>query len=152
MHRAMRELIANVLARVGREGLPGEHHFYVTFDTTRSGVDMPPRLAERHPDEMTIVLQHWFQDLTVSSKSFSVVLSFDNTPEKLTIPFDAITSFVDPSAEFGLRFQYGSHQDGDQKQESPMIEIDDAGAEADHAPGDGGKVVRLDSFRKPKST
>ncbi len=151
MHQAMRELIANVLARIGREGLPGKHHFYVTFDTTRSGVDVPPRLLERHPDEMTIVLQHWFEDLTVSSKSFSVVLSFDNTPEKLTVPFDAITSFVDPSAEFGLRFQYGSHRDGDQRQESPMIEIDDAGAEADQAPGDGGKVVRLDSFRKPKS-
>lgn len=151
MHRAMRELIANVLARIGREGLPGEHHFYVTFDTTRSGVDVPPRLLERHPDEMTIVLQHWFQDLAVSSKSFSVVLSFDNTPEKLTIPFDSITSFVDPSAEFGLRFQYGPHQDGDQNQESPMIEIDDAGAETGQAPGDGGKVVRLDSFRKPKS-
>lgn len=151
MHQAMRKLISNVLARVSREGLPGKHHFYVTFDTTHSGVDMPARLFKKHQDEMTIVLQHWFQDLTVSATSFSVVLSFDNAPEELTVPFDAITSFVDPSAEFGLRFQQGSLREGDQKPESPMIEIDDAGADSEQVPGERGKVVRLDSFRKPKT-
>ncbi len=151
MHRAMRDLISNVLAYVSREGLPGEHHFYVTFDTTHSGVDIPARLFKKHQDEMTIVLQHWFQDLTVNSTSFSVVLSFDNTPEELTVPFDAITSFVDPSAEFGLRFQQGGVPEGDRKPESPMIEIDDAGAESERAPSERGKVVRLDSFRKPKT-
>ena len=152
MHQAMRKLIADVLERVSHDGLPGKHHFYVTFDTTQSGVDMPARLFKKHQNEMTIVLQHWFQDLTVSATSFSVVLSFDNAPEKLTIPFDAITSFVDPSAEFGLRFQQGPLQDGDQNPESPMVEIDDAGAEAEQVPGERGKVVRLDSFRKPKTT
>jgi hypothetical protein len=105
MHHAMRGLIQTVLNDVARDGLPGEHHFFITLDTRREGVELAPWLRERYPEEMTIVIQHWFDDLDVTDDGFSITLNFGDSPERLRVPFDAILTFVDPSVEFGLRFE-----------------------------------------------
>ena len=97
MHRAMQGLIAEVLRQVARDGLPGEHHFFITFDTRDDGVEMADWLRERYPEEMTIVIQHWFDNLTIQPDHFTITLNFGNQPEPLKIPFDALRTFVDPS-------------------------------------------------------
>jgi uncharacterized protein len=102
---ALRGVVRNVLAESAREGLPGEHHFYITFRTDAPGVRLSTRMREKYPGEMTIVLQHQFWDLNVSDDSFEVGLSFNNIPERLVIPFDAVTGFFDPSVQFGLKFE-----------------------------------------------
>ena len=89
---------------MARDGLPGKHHFFITFDTGHPGVDMSASLRERYPKEMTIVMQDWFTDLAVMKDRFTVTLNFGNVPEPIVIPFEAIKTFVDPSVEFGLRF------------------------------------------------
>lgn len=138
MHRAMRGLIQSVLADVAQDGLPGDHHFFITFDTDTDGVDMAPWLQERYPEEMTLVLQHWFADLKVTEDGFSVTLNFGNNPENITVPFDAVRTFVDPSVEFGLRFE--SHVGEDDIEEVP---------EDDPPPPKGeAQILRLDRFRK----
>src|SRR5699024_10514161 len=104
MHRAVQGLIAQVLSDVARDGLPGAHHFFISFETTHPGVEMAAWLRERYPETMTIVLQEWFDNLAVDADSFSVTLNFGNEPERLTVPFDAMRSFVDPSVESGFRF------------------------------------------------
>ena len=96
MHRAMQGLIADVLHGVAQDGLPGEHHFFITFDTREEGVEMASWLRDRYPDEMTIVIQQWFDNLTVTDEGFSITLNFGNSPEPMVIPFDAIRTFVDP--------------------------------------------------------
>ncbi len=145
MHQAMRRLIAQVLSDVARDGLPGEHHFFITFTTNHPGVDLPDWLRERYPDEMTIVMQEWFKDLTVDDQAFSVTLNFGNQEVPMTIPLDAILTFVDPSVEFGLRFE-AAEGENPEPDESPMIEIDDD-TDDDATEGDA-EVVSLDSFRK----
>ena len=105
MHRAMRGLIQNVLSDVAQSGLPGEHHFFITFDTGAPGVSLADWLRDRYPEEMTIVIQNWYDGLTVDDDGFSIILNFGDNPEHLRIPFDAIRTFVDPSVEFGLRFE-----------------------------------------------
>jgi hypothetical protein len=102
---ALKGVVRKILAEAGRDGLPGEHHFYITFRTGAPGVRLSQRLREKHPDEMTIVLQHQFWDLNVSEHAFEVGLSFSGVPERLLIPFDAITTFFDPSVQFGLKFE-----------------------------------------------
>ncbi|AOG05319.1 MAG: ClpXP protease specificity-enhancing factor SspB [Bosea sp. (in: a-proteobacteria)] len=102
---ALKGVVRKILAEAGRDGLPGDHHFYVTFRTGAPGVRVSQRLRDKHPDEMTIVLQHQFWDLSVSEHAFEVGLSFSNVPERLLIPFDAITTFFDPSVQFGLKFE-----------------------------------------------
>ncbi len=104
MLRALRLFIADVLSQVAEEGLPGNHHFFITFDTTLPGVSMSESLRARYPTEMTIVMQDWYEDLAVMSDRFTVTLNFGNVPEPIVIPFEAIKTFVDPSVEFGLRF------------------------------------------------
>lgn len=104
-NKAFRQVMADVLSQVAREGLPGKHHFLISFDTTHPGVDMADFLRQRYPAEMTIVLQEWFADLAVMKDRFSVTLNFGNVPEPLVIPFAAIKTFVDPSVEFGFRFE-----------------------------------------------
>ena len=105
MHRAFRQVMAEVLAQVARDGLPGKHHFFITFDTTHPGVDMPAHLRARYPKEMMIVLQEWFEDLAVMKDRFSITLSFGSMPESLVVPFDAVKTFVDPSVEIGFKFE-----------------------------------------------
>ena len=102
---ALRGMVRGVLADVARKGLPGDHHFYVTFDTRAEGVRLSPRLLEQYPEQMTIVLQHQFWDLKVSEEALEVGLSFSGVAEKLIVPFEAITAFVDPSVQFALQFE-----------------------------------------------
>ena len=101
---ALRGIVRTVLTRVAKTGLPGEHHFYIAFDTNAAGVTLSPRLKERYPQEMTIVLQHRFRDLIVTDKRFEVGLSFDGIAERLVVPFAAIKVFFDPSVPYGLQF------------------------------------------------
>ena len=102
---ALRGVLRKVLSEVAKTGLPGEHHFYITFDTRVAGVRVSSSLKARFPEELTIVLQHQFWDFKVTDKAFEVSLSFNNVPEHLRIPFAAIKSFFDPSVHFGLQFE-----------------------------------------------
>jgi hypothetical protein len=102
---ALRGIVRTVLLQVAKSGLPGQHHFYIAFNTNAPGVTLSPRLKERYPEEMTIVLQHRFRDLLVNDKRFEVGLSFDGIPERLVIPFGAIKVFFDPSVPYGLQFE-----------------------------------------------
>lgn len=101
---AMRSVVRTVLLRVAKSGLPGEHHFYIAFNTKAPGVSLSQRLRERYPEEMTVVLQHRFWDLTVTDDRFEVNLTFDSVPERLVVPFTAIKVFFDPSVPYGLQF------------------------------------------------
>lgn len=138
MHRAMRGLIQTVLRDAAAHGLPGAHHFFITFDTTVDGVEMAQWLRTRYPGEMTIVIQHWFDNLTVSDEGFTITLNFGDNPEPMVIPFDAVRTFVDPSVEFGLRFE--SHAEDEDDDEDPE---DDP-----PTPPKDAQIVRLDKFRK----
>ncbi|CUH68784.1 Stringent starvation protein B [Thalassovita gelatinovora] len=143
MHRAMRGLIQEVLQDVSDHGLPGAHHFFITFDTTHPAAQLADWLRERYPEEMTVVMQHWYDNLLVEDDGFHVTLNFGDQPEPLYVPYDAIKTFVDPSVEFGLRFESAEdHEDG----EDPTPPEDDT-PEDDHNPHDA-EVVSLDSFRK----
>jgi hypothetical protein len=139
MHRAMRGLIQDVLSDVAEGGLPGQHHFFITFDTMHPDVEIADWLSDRYPDEMTVVLQHWFDNLEVSDEGFSVTLNFGDRPEPLYIPYDSIRTFVDPSVEFGLRFETHEEEDDDGDEEI---------ADEDDAPQGDAEIVSLDSFRK----
>ena len=125
MHRAMRSLIQNVLTDIQKAGkLPGAHHFFITFDTEHPDVEIADWLSDRYPGEMTIVIQHWFDNLEVTDEGFSITLNFGNAPEPLYIPYDAIKTFVDPSVEFGLRFETQPEDgDDDDDKEAPMDEM-----------------------------
>jgi hypothetical protein len=105
VQEALKGVVRKILTEAGRDGLPGDHHFYVTFRTTAPGVRLSQRLRDKHPEEMTVVLQHQFWDLNVSDHAFEVGLSFSGVPERLLVPFDAITTFFDPSVQFGLKFE-----------------------------------------------
>jgi hypothetical protein len=142
MHRAMRGLIQTVLTDVATNGLPGAHHFFITFDTTHPDVQLADWLRERYPSEMTVVLQHWFENLEVNDEFFRVTLNFGNQPEPMLIPFDAVRTFVDPSVEFGLRFESQSEEDEDEDEDEDETEDDEP------APRQDAEVVSLDQFRK----
>ncbi len=146
MHRAMRSLIQSVLTDVGQNGLPGAHHFFITFDTTHPDVAIADWLRQRYPGEMTIVIQHWFDNLVVTDEGFSITLNFGNNPEPLVIPFDAVRTFVDPSVEFGLRFE--SNSDDDDEDDEDEDGDDDPGADSADAPKQDAEIVSLDKFRK----
>jgi uncharacterized protein len=103
--QALRGVVRSVLTDTAKKGLPGEHHFYISFDTRADGVRMSDRLRAQYPDEMTVILQHQFWDLKVSEEDFEVGLSFGGVPERLAVPFEAINGFFDPSVEFGLQFE-----------------------------------------------
>jgi hypothetical protein len=133
---ALRGLVRKVLSDVAKFGLPGEHHFYISFDTRAPGVRISQRLREKYPDEMTIVLQHQFWDLTVTEQTFEVGLSFGTVPERLLVPFTAIKGFFDPSVQFGLQFEVVSEDQPAEK---------DAGM--DSGPG---VPVRSDDRRAPR--
>lgn len=149
MHRAMRGLIFNVLEQVRDHGLPGNHHFFITFDTTHPDVQLADWLKDRYPVEMTVVIQHWFDNLVVREDGFSITLNFGDQPEPIQIPFDAIQTFVDPSVEFGLRFE---NQDMDEIEDEAEADEAEPSAEAtetsDEAPRQEAEVVSLDQFRR----
>ena len=158
---ALRGVLRRVLTDAAEHGLPGDHHFFITFISTADGVKLSPRLLAQYPEEMTVILQHQFWDLVVTEDRFEVGLSFGGIPERLVVPFAAIKSFLDPSVQFGLQFE---PTDADTAAEtstaklptvaapsalpvptsSPAAESKDEPAK----PSEGAEVVRLDRFRK----
>jgi hypothetical protein len=162
---ALRGVLRRVLADAAEHGLPGEHHFFITFLSTAEGVKLSPRLLAQYPQEMTVILQHQFWDLTVSEDRFEVGLSFGGIPERLVIPFHAIKSFFDPSVQFGLSFEAADVPDA-QAAPGPPTTTANLPATAPPAalpattppaaesneppakPSEGAEVVRLDRFRK----
>ncbi len=146
MHRAMRGLIRDVLSGVQERGLPGQHHFFITFDTMHPDVEMADWLSDRYPDEMTIVVQHWYDNLEVAEDGFSITLNFGDSPEPLYIPFDAVRTFVDPSVEFGLTFKTQGEDGGEDEDDEDGAD-EDTDETADSGPREA-EVVSLDSFRK----
>ncbi len=172
---ALRSVVNRALVHAAERGLSGDHHFYITFLTDHPGVAMPDHLRAHYPGEMTIVLQHQFWGLEVSPDTFGVTLSFANKPERLTVPFAAVTAFADPSVRFGLQFDVGTGapkpgaDDQVVRADLPPPDVEaanvrvlapapEAGSEAEsgQSPPDGGsdpgggseKVVTLDAFRK----
>ena len=146
MHSAMRGLIKTVLKDVAEQGhLPGKHHFFITFDTSHPDAELADWLSDRYPEEMTVVMQHWYDNLDVGEDGFSVTLNFGDAPEPLYIPYDAIKTFVDPSVEFGLKFEtHADDEDEDDEfedEEAPMMH-------SEPEPQKAGEVVSLDKFRK----
>jgi uncharacterized protein len=151
---ALRGVVRKVLSEVAKTGLPGEHHFFISFSTKAAGVRIAPRLVERYPSEMTIVLQNQFWDLKVNDTGFEVGLSFDDKAEVLIIPFSAILGFFDPSVEFGLKFEVEElPQPEEQKtvakiKKSVEAETDSPSDTPPDGPEKGDKVISLDAFRK----
>jgi uncharacterized protein len=158
---ALRGVVRTVLVDAAKNGLPGEHHFKITFDTTAPGVRLSERMRTQYPEAMTIILQHQFWDLAVGDDAFEVGLSFGGVPERLAVPFAAVTAFYDPAVQFGFQFETIEAGEAGKSPASP-----DPPAKAE-APGglpapaaakpkepepasspDGGTVVRLDRFRK----
>lgn len=146
---AFRGVVRQALTQVSRDGLPGEHHFYLTFRTGFPGIELPPYLKAQYPNEMTIVLQFQFYGLEVDEEKFAVTLSFSGVRERIVIPFDAISTFADPSVNFALQFQPVDAVDAPEAAPEPSP----AAAPAPVAEGEDdaprrGQVVALDAFRK----
>jgi len=155
MHDAMRGLIRNVLLDVADNGLPGAHHFFITFDTSHPDAELADWLSDRYPDEMTVVMQHWYDNLEVTKDGFSITLNFGDAPEPLYVPYDAIRTFVDPSVEFGLRFEQQDEEDGtasihevSDDDEDALPQIEESELEVEEPPAKAAEIVSLDSFRK----
>jgi hypothetical protein len=144
MHQAMRGLIQRVLEGVAEDGLPGAHHFFITFDTMHPDVELADWLSDRYPTEMTVVIQHWFDNLDVGDEGFAVTLNFGDKPEPLYIPYDAIKTFVDPSVEFGLRFEMQESEEGEESEEDEEAPHE----EVEPRPRKDAEIVSLDKFRK----
>jgi uncharacterized protein len=150
---ALRDVVFKAMAKAAREGLLGDHHFYITFHTGFPGVDIPDYLRKQYPDEMTIVLQYQFHDLKVDKDGFSVMLSFNNVRERLSIPFKAISTFADPSVNFALQFQSSEDEEGETEVKGRAAL---GAAKAKDKPDGGeppkeekrGEVISLDMFRK----
>ncbi|MGJ8627847.1 MAG: SspB family protein [Sulfitobacter sp.] len=161
MHEAMRGLIRKVLLDVAERGLPGNHHFFITFDTTHPDAELADWLSDRYPGEMTVVMQHWYDKLEITDEGFSVTLNFGDAPEPLYIPYDAIRTFVDPSVEFGLRFEEQDGEDGtdakvsrskasksDDETDADLKQMHEHELEVEEAPVKDAQIVSLDAFRK----
>ncbi len=149
LQEALVGVVRSVLRRTAAEGLPGEHHFYLSFRTDAPGVELAPRLAKQHPQEMTIILQHQYWNLQVDDNGLSVTLKFGGAPERLVIPFAALTSFVDPSVPFGLRLQALAEPESESAVEASMTtQPDQASAAATSASRESGTVVDFAAFRK----
>jgi len=161
---ALRGVVRTVLADAAKKGLPGEHHFKITFNTTAPGVKLSERMRGRYPEEMTVVLQHQFWDLIVTEQGFEVGLSFGGIPERVGVPFDAITAFYDPAVQFGFQFEIieaspagDTNVKATENAAGPVMPKPESLAAPAPAPtteapapdgGAGGEVVRLDRFRK----
>ena len=149
MHEAMRCLIRRVLQDVSDQGLPGNHHFFITFDTSHPDAELADWLSDRYPDEMTVVMQHWYDGLDVGADGFAITLNFGDAPEPLYIPYDAIRTFVDPSVEFGLRFeQQETEEEDEDRDEATLDQTDEEELEVAEEPAKDAEIVSLDSFRK----
>lgn len=155
VQEALRGVVHAVLAEIAEIGtLPGAHHFYVAFRTDHPETVISDRLRERYPEEMTIVIQHQFWDLTVDDDKFEITLSFDNQPETLTVPFVAIKNFFDPSVRFGLQFSPEEEEESEpaadgRDLQSPLEDADPSVDEEEDAETQKtGEVVSLDQFRK----
>jgi hypothetical protein len=158
---AMHVIVKRALDIVCQQGLPGDHHFFISFLTHYPGVQMSRSLLDKYPEEMTIVLQYQFEDLQVTDEKFGITLSFDNVKERLVVPFAALTAFADPSVKFGLQFRHLIDEDED---ELPLAEVHDYTApeeESKPAAKSSGttttkkgknesNIIALDSFRKNK--
>ena len=163
MNAAMRFFVRMVLEKVAQEGLPGENHFFITLDATNSELEMAPWLHEKYPGEITIVMQHWFDNLVVKENGFNVTLNFGDVAEPFYIPYDAILTFVDPSVEFGVKFeQTNSEQKTNELREvlQSIAEPNDKKVPTDHSTTaktfkikdrdeTEAEIVQLDTFRKP---
>jgi hypothetical protein len=156
---ALRGVLRRVLTDAAEHGLPGEHHFFITFLSTAEGVKLSPRLLAQYPEEMTIILQHQFWDLVVTEDRFEVGLSFGGIPERLVVPFAAIKSFLDPSVQFGLQFEPSETAAEAPAAKLPAVPPPSAlpvaapepAVESKDEPAktsEGAEVVRLDRFRK----
>ena len=142
---ALRAVVGRVLGEVERTGgLPGEHHFYITFKTRMPGVSIPKHLLERFPDEMTIVVQHRFWDLKVEDEGFTVGLSFGGVPSTLQVPFNAVTQFHDPAVEFALTFQANAEDGAPEEHEEAENDVPEVAEVKD----DGSNFVSVDFTRK----
>jgi uncharacterized protein len=144
---ALRNVMREALERTAREGLPGEHHFYISFRTRAPGVAIPKYLLAKYPDEMTVVLQHQFRALEVGDDSFSVNLSFQSRSERLTIPFAAVMAFADPSVNFGLQFEAAPAQPA-QVEALPAPTPPAEPAQPAEVQRPAAEIVTLDKFRK----
>ena len=142
VQEALRGMVRDVLTETARnKSMPGEHHFFITFDTTAADVRLSDRLRAQYPEEMTVVLQHQFWDLNVTEHTFEVGLSFSGIPERLLIPFDALTGFFDPSVQFGLKF--------DSQDEDEDEDVEEAPAAPHPIRGSASEPVELKQPRKP---
>jgi hypothetical protein len=159
---ALKGVVRDALRVAETTGLPGEHHFYIAFNTRHPGVELSEKISQRYPREMTIVLQHQYWNLKVQDDRFEVELSFDNVPERLVIPFDAVKGFLDPAVQFGLQFETASADRRPREVEAPKAAPSPAAARAEAEPpaaekkpeepapppDEPAKVVSLDQFRK----
>jgi len=154
---ALRGVLRRVLADAAEHGLPGDHHFFITFVSTAEGVKLSPRLLAQYPEEMTVILQHQFWDLVVTDDRFEVGLSFGGIPERLVVPFNAIKSFFDPSVQFGLQFEATDAAAETPATNLPLVPAPAAlpvtapsaeNQDDPEKPSEGAEVVRLDRFRK----
>lgn len=148
VENSLKKVIIDSLKIVEKEGLPGEHHFYISFRTKFEGVNIPANLLAQYPDEMTIVLQHQFSDLTTYDDHFSVKLTFSGVPRILEIPYDAVSYFSDPHAQFGLSFNVMNITET--KEAKIKLVEDETEFEDDDAFVTGDNVVSLDAFRRKK--
>ena len=145
---ALRSVVRKALREAASKGLPGDHHFYITFDTTHRGAALPDWLREQYPEQMTIVLQHQYWGLEVEDDLFSVTLSFNNRQERLTVPFAAIARFTDPAVKFGLQFETDGSEEEPGKPVGKLPAPVAAAPKAAAPPPNGADVVTLDAFRK----
>lgn len=151
---ALRGVVRAALQRAATAGLPGEHHFYLSFRTRAEGVVLPARLAAQFPEEMTLVLQHQFWDLVVDERAFSVTLRFGGQPERVTVPFATLTAFADPSVEFGLRLAPAEDPAGEGRRAGARPPVERARPRRPKSGADEGqgKVVKLAAFKQPRRT
>lgn len=148
VHKAFRIVVRDALKYAEQHGLPGSHHFYITFETNRPDVKIPDFLKEKHPDEITIVLQHQFWDLLVLDEFFEVSLSFNDSQERIHVPFIALKNFLDPSVKFGLELSPESPRTGLKKSTTKEEALETKKASKAKKEGSTAKVVTLDTFRK----
>jgi hypothetical protein len=148
MRAAMLNLVRGILTDVKQNGLPGSHHFYISFETQNIGVELSDWLKQKYPDEMTIVIQNWYENFYVEKDFFQITLNFGNQPETMKIPFEALNTFVDPSVEFGLTFD--RNKDIQNFDEPEIINNpDNSLTEPSDDPPPSGDVIDFSTFRKP---